>query len=103
MTVIIPNVKLKPPASRNPRPGGCGAPPRRGEVEGSSASRTRGWMGASRAPNVTIGCHSIVVQGDADKDAIATVDRKIAAANEQQYRRIVLDLPRIQCDSLRTG
>jgi hypothetical protein len=44
------------------------------------------------APNVTVGGHQIIIQGNADKDTAAMIDQKIAAANAQQYQRITRDL-----------
>ncbi len=54
---------------------------------------------ASKAPNVNVGGHSIVVQGNADDKSLAVMDQKLAAASEQQWQRIVRDLPQISRDS----
>jgi len=54
---------------------------------------------ASKAPNVSVGGHSIVVQGNADEKSLAVMDQKLAAASEQQWQRIVRDLPQISRDS----
>jgi len=64
-----------------------------------TAEQTSGLMGSSKAPNITVGGHSIVVQGDANEKTLAIMDQKLAAASQQQIDHITRNLPQIQRDA----